>query len=227
MSHRYRPFRRGWSSFYCRDLTTGKQESLRTRDKTEAHRLVAARNESEQAPAFSLQLARVYWRAGEHAAANRTWQGLMNEVLKQKSGPTRERWAAAIKETALDASLDGILCWAVLMHLPTDRLFDTLFNLRRVLRPGGRLLISTPLQGLPSIEPNRDPDGRLFNEMPPKQFQFLFEKVGFRRTHRWDTGDTLRRSGRTWATRAFVLEGPGSRSLETIESILNVGACRI
>jgi hypothetical protein len=67
MSHRYRVFRRGWGTFYCQDLTTGKQESLRTRDKTEAHRLVAARNESEQAPAFSLQLARVYCRAGESA----------------------------------------------------------------------------------------------------------------------------------------------------------------
>ena len=124
--------------------------------------------------------------------------------------------------TVPDASLDGILCWAVLMHLPTDRLFDTLFNLRRVLRPGGRLLISTPLQGPPvDAETHRDPDGRLFNEVPPEQFQFLFEKVGFRRTNRWDSGDTLGRSGRTWATQAFVLEGPGSRCLETIESILN------
>jgi hypothetical protein len=67
MSQRYRVFRRGWGIFYCQDLTTGKQESLRTRDKTEAHRLVAARNESEQAPAFSLQLARVYCRAGASA----------------------------------------------------------------------------------------------------------------------------------------------------------------
>jgi len=124
--------------------------------------------------------------------------------------------------TVPDASFDGILCWAVLMHLPVDRLFDTLFNLRRVLRAGGRLLISTPLQG-PRVdaETHRDPDGRLFNEVPPEQFHFLFEKVGFRRTHRWDSGDTLGRSERTWATQAFVLEGPGSRSLETIEAILN------
>ncbi|MBX3747062.1 MAG: class I SAM-dependent methyltransferase [Verrucomicrobiae bacterium] len=113
--------------------------------------------------------------------------------------------------TILDASSDGILCWAVLMHVPAERLFDTLFNLRRVLRPGGRLLISTPLQG-PRVdaETHRDPDGRLFNEVPPEQFQFLFEKVGFRRTNRWDSGDTLGRSERTWATQAFVLEGQSS-----------------
>ena len=109
MSHRYRVFRRGWGTFYCQDLTTGKQESLRTRDKSEAQRLVAARNEGEQAPSFSLQLARVYWRAGDPAAATRTWQHVMEEVLKQKSGPTRERWAAAIKETALDAVRDLVV----------------------------------------------------------------------------------------------------------------------
>lgn len=80
--------------------------------------------------------------------------------------------------TVEDASLDGVLCCAVLMHVPPQRLFDTLFNLRRVLRPGGRLLISTPLQG-PSVDPetHRDSDGRLFNEVPPEQFQFLLEKV--------------------------------------------------
>ncbi len=100
--------------------------------------------------------------------------------------------------TVQDASFDGILCWAVLMHVPAERLFDTLFKLRRVLRPGGRLLISTPLQGPPvDAEKHRDPDGRLFNEVPPEQFQFLFEKVGFRQTHRWDSGDTRGRSGRT------------------------------
>jgi 2-polyprenyl-3-methyl-5-hydroxy-6-metoxy-1,4-benzoquinol methylase len=82
--------------------------------------------------------------------------------------------------TVPDGSIDGILCWAVLMHLPVDRLFDTLFNLRRVLRPGGRLLISTPLQGPPvDSATHRDVDGRLFNGVPPEQFQFLFEKVGF------------------------------------------------
>jgi len=48
------------------------------------------------------------------------------------------------------------------MHLPEEFLFDTVFNLRRVLKPGGRLLISTPLAG-PTVDPStlRDPDGRL------------------------------------------------------------------
>ncbi len=48
MKNRYRVFRRGWGTFYCEDLVTKKQESLKTRDKDEAYRLVAAKNETEE-----------------------------------------------------------------------------------------------------------------------------------------------------------------------------------
>jgi 2-polyprenyl-3-methyl-5-hydroxy-6-metoxy-1,4-benzoquinol methylase len=121
-----------------------------------------------------------------------------------------------------DAAYDGILCWAVLMHLPEEFLFDTVFNLRRILKPGGRLLISTPLDG-PTTDPDthRDSDGRLFNGVTPENFHFLLEKVGFHRINRWDEADTLGRKDRRWATQLFVLEGAGSRSLDQIEAILN------
>ena len=121
-----------------------------------------------------------------------------------------------------DASVDGILCWAVLMHVPEEQLFDTVFNLRRVLKAGGRLLISTPREG-PAVDPatRRDQDGRLFNGVTPENFHFLLEKVGFRRLSRWDSPDSLGRAGRSWATQLFVLGDLGSRSLDRIESILN------
>lgn len=102
MKHRYRLFRRGWGTYYCEDRQTGKQETLRTRDKAEAYRLVAARNETEQQPAFSLHLARVYWKAGDPAAASRTWQHVIDEVLKLKSGNTLIRWRTASQDKALD-----------------------------------------------------------------------------------------------------------------------------
>jgi len=103
MKNRYRVFRRGWGTYYCEDLVTKKQETLRTRDKNEAYRLVAARNETEEAPAFSLQLARVYWKAGDPAGASRTWQQVMDEIPKLKQGPTRERWLTAINDRAFDS----------------------------------------------------------------------------------------------------------------------------
>ncbi len=101
MKNRYRVFRRGWGTFYCEDLVTKKQTTLGTRDKDEAFRLVAAKNETEEAPAFSLHLARVYWKAGDPAAAQRTWQHVMDEIPKLKTGETQHRWLTAIKDKAL------------------------------------------------------------------------------------------------------------------------------
>ena len=103
MKQRYRVFLRPWGTFYCEDLVTGKQETLKTRDKDEAFRLVAAKNENEKAPAFSLHLARVYWKAGDPAGATRTWQHVMDEIPKLKKGNTRQRWLTAIKDKALDS----------------------------------------------------------------------------------------------------------------------------
>ena len=103
MKQRYRVFLRPWGTFYCEDLVTGKQETLKTRDKDEAFRLVAAKNENEKAPAFSLHLARVYWKAGDPAGATRTWQHVMDEIPKLKKGNTRNRWLTAIKDKALDS----------------------------------------------------------------------------------------------------------------------------
>jgi 2-polyprenyl-3-methyl-5-hydroxy-6-metoxy-1,4-benzoquinol methylase len=119
-----------------------------------------------------------------------------------------------------DGVYDGILCWAVLMHVPEEHLFDTVFNLRRLLKPGGRLLISTPLQG-PTVDriTLRDADGRLFNGVTPENLRFLFEKIGFRLLNRWDEEDSLGRPERRWATQLFALEGSGSRSLDRIEAI--------
>ena len=103
MKQRYRVFLRPWGTYYFEDLVTGKQETLKTRDKNEAFRLVAAKNENEKAPAFSLHLARVYWKAGDPAGATRTWQHVMDEIPKLKKGNTRHRWLTAIKDKALDS----------------------------------------------------------------------------------------------------------------------------
>jgi integrase len=103
MKNRYRAFRRGWGVYYCEDTQTGKQVSLATTDKHEATRLVHAKNEGEQHPAFSLHLARVYWKAGDPAAGTRTWQFVMDEILKTKEDTTRHRWGTAIKDQAFDS----------------------------------------------------------------------------------------------------------------------------
>ena len=50
MKQRYRVFRRGWGTYYCEDLVTRKQESLKTRDKDEAYLLVAAKTKPTKPP---------------------------------------------------------------------------------------------------------------------------------------------------------------------------------
>jgi integrase len=102
MKQRYRVFRRAWGTYYYEDLVTRKQESLHTRDKDEAFGLVAAKNETNQAPAFSLHLARVYWKAGDPVGATRTRQHVMEEIPKLKKGDTHRRWLTAIKDEAFD-----------------------------------------------------------------------------------------------------------------------------
>src|ERR1035438_433537 len=109
MKNRYRVFRRSWGTYYCEDLVTKKQTSLKTRSKDEAYRLVAAKNETEEAPAFSLHLARVYWKAGDPAAAKRTWQHVMDEIPKLKKADTKTRWLTAVKDKALDSIRDCVV----------------------------------------------------------------------------------------------------------------------
>ena len=103
MKQRYSVFLRPWGVYYYEDHTTGQQATLKTRDKAEAYRLVAAKNEHQEAPAFSRQLARVYWKAGDPAGATRTWQQVMDEIPKLKKGQTQYRWLTAIKDEAFDA----------------------------------------------------------------------------------------------------------------------------
>ncbi|MGD0061760.1 MAG: tyrosine-type recombinase/integrase [Verrucomicrobiia bacterium] len=104
MKQRYRVFRRSWGTYYSEDLVTKKQETLHTRDRDEAYRLVAALNENEVQSTFSRQLARVYWKAGDPAGATRTWQHVMDEIPKLKQNDeTRRRWLMAIKDKAFDS----------------------------------------------------------------------------------------------------------------------------
>jgi len=89
--------------YYAEDTTTGKQSSLRTKNKTDALRLLNARNEAAHHPAMNLQLAQVYLHHGDPALAARTWQQVMEQMLCGKAGSTLIRWQWAIKDKALES----------------------------------------------------------------------------------------------------------------------------
>lgn len=117
---------------------------------------------------------------------------------------------------------DGLLCSAVLMHVPEVDLFDAVFAMRGLLKPHGRLLISLPLARNDIGADGRDASGRLFSPYTAEHLQLLFERVGFQQIGRWDDDDALGRTGTRWFTLLFELRiGSTVRAIDQIEGILN------
>ncbi len=117
---------------------------------------------------------------------------------------------------------DGVLCCAVLMHLPRAEILDAAIALRSVLKEDGRLLLSVPV-GRPGLnEEHRDSGGRLFTPLPPDYLRLLFERVGFDLVGRWESTDSLNRNGYCWCSLLLRLRHrSGSRPVDLIEGVLN------
>lgn len=88
--------------YWIQDNATGKQETLRTKDRTEAERLFNAKNEAHRQPIINLQIARAYLMVGDPQAAQRKWKDVMAEIVKLKHGETQRRWLVAVKDKALE-----------------------------------------------------------------------------------------------------------------------------
>jgi SAM-dependent methyltransferase len=122
-----------------------------------------------------------------------------------------------------DGEFDGVLCSAVLMHMPDEQLFDAVYGLRRVLRPGGRLLLSIPA-AWPGIDQRtcRDENGRYIADHKADKLRLLLERVGFRVLWQRESADALGREGRAWSTLLLErLAADLDRPLDQVESILN------
>ncbi len=102
MQERYRLFLRRKSVYYAFDKVTRNFQSLKTRDRAEAVRLLVALNEAGKQPAMNLGLARVYLKHSDPMVSQRTWQHVFDEIIKLKTGPTQYRWQSAAKDKAFD-----------------------------------------------------------------------------------------------------------------------------
>ncbi len=124
----------------------------------------------------------------------------------------------------LKEPFDGILCSAVLQHLSRAELFDSVFEMRALLRPGGRVLVSIPTRRTDLVAGHRDAQGRLFELHSLGELCLLFERTGFREIERWEGRDGLGRAGTSWATFIFELgsaeNGLSTRPLDRIEAVL-------
>jgi integrase len=103
MKQRFGIIRRPWGAYYLKDKETGKQTTLKTKDKNEALRILSARNEAELQPALNLQLARTYLNATDTKLVTRTWQDVMDDIVDLKHGPTQRRWVTARNDRHFDS----------------------------------------------------------------------------------------------------------------------------
>ena len=88
--------------YYCEDTTSGKQSSLRTKDKADALRLLHAKNGAAHQPAMNLQIAQVYLHHSDPALTARTWQQVMETMISFRAGSNLLRWQGAVKDKALE-----------------------------------------------------------------------------------------------------------------------------
>ena len=102
MNERYRLFLRRKSVYYAFDNTTKTFQSLKTHDRAEGARLLLALNEAGKQLAVNLGLARVYLKHSDPLVAQRTWQHVLEEIIKLKEGPTQYRWQTASRDKAFD-----------------------------------------------------------------------------------------------------------------------------
>lgn len=156
----------------------------------------------------------------------------LRDVALQRHAELRERLLPGSlpdelpQPDALEGPFDGVLCSAVLQHLPRHALFDAVFMLRGFLSAHGRVLVSIPASasapGRILDAEHRDPDGRLYTPIVPGELRLLFERCGFATIGSWVDPDALGRPGLSWHTLLFELEAAsGSRPLDLVEGILS------
>ncbi len=119
------------------------------------------------------------------------------------------------------ARFDGVLLSAVLMHIPDNELFNFVLAIRELVKPGGRLVVSVPLER-DDVDPEtqRDGEGRLFVIRSEAEVSLFFERLGFAVESRFRSNDALGRNA-LWATIVFTYSGDSPRPIDRVEAIIN------
>ena len=89
-------------AFYIEDTKTRKQESLGTKDRSEATTLLNARNEATRQPQLNLQIAKAYLAGTDSGVSTRTWQNAFDAIIEHKRKTTKERWERGARQEAFD-----------------------------------------------------------------------------------------------------------------------------
>jgi integrase len=103
MQLKYRSYRRAAGVFYWQENGSSNRGSLRTKDRDEAERLLAAMNDAYRQPILNLALGRTYLSAHDPKLCTRTWQTVMDEMASHGKPGTQTRCARAMRSQAYDS----------------------------------------------------------------------------------------------------------------------------
>src|SRR2546426_1146123 len=96
MKNRFWLFRRG-QTYYVEDSLTHKQESLGTKDGSEARQLREAKNIAAGQPSLGVALAKAYLSSHDPRIGRRTWTDVMKELASHGKTQTQERCHRAMR----------------------------------------------------------------------------------------------------------------------------------
>lgn len=146
----------------------------------------------------------------------------LREEAIARTEPSRI-FAGSLPNLRLRDRYEGLVCSAVLQHLPRSQLFDAVLDLRGLLVERGRALISIPAGQRPGLDAeHRDDWGRLFTPLQPEELQLLFERAGFSTLARWENPDAEARPGVRWVTFLFELGADaGHRPIDQLATVIS------
>ena len=120
---------------------------------------------------------------------------------------------------SLGGPFDGVLCSAVIHHVPRERLFRSVFVIRGLLADSGRLLSRCARNDQTSTRAATTPTGATTTGCE-LEIDF-FERAGSCTLTRWETADSLGRSDRRWVMLSAAPGRRGGQPLAQIEGVLS------
>lgn len=105
MKNRYWLIKRS-GSYYAHDSENGRRESLGTKNKAQAQRLIAAKNETVQNTALNLQLGKVYLAGHDPKLTTRTWAEVMDKLASHGKDQSKKRCRQEMNSKPFDLIRD-------------------------------------------------------------------------------------------------------------------------
>jgi integrase len=85
---------------YLIDTSSGQRHSLETKNRKEADRIALHKNEAVNNTAINHRIGLAYLSSSDPEYTTRTWRYVMDDIVKDKKGPTLHRYLTALKDPA-------------------------------------------------------------------------------------------------------------------------------